>query len=111
MTDAPPLETLKYWVNRFLNRGDMETWNSAEASCKWLHARYPEEATGEAEYVERMRVAQLCDLEHLLTTAMSLEERSDTKDYVERCRILLSWLVEAGAAQPARRICDHGKSL
>lgn len=104
--DWPEFE-LKQRIYAFVEAGRINQWTPAENAIKQLVSRYPAAADQEACRWESMRVSQNCDLNHLPISTMTRKQRDDTKDYVDRCEIVIKWLVDAGARQPPPAKCFH----
>lgn len=104
--DLPEFE-LELRIYAFVETGRINQWTPAQNAIKQLVSRDQAAADQEACRWESMRVSQNCDLNHLPINAMTRKQRDDTKDYVDRCEIVIKWLVDAGARQPPPAKCFH----
>jgi len=117
-TSVPQLHSLQLSIHQYVDSINPRS-DSAEAeaaaralnSCLQLARHYPEEAFREAERWESYRTSQLCDLDHLPAHYTSAEDRTSTTRFVERCEVVIDWLVRAGVRAPSKAECYHGQRI
>lgn len=79
----------------------------AKAACEWLHVNFPDFTPRQVEHYEQLCVDKQCEAKH---EPVSDQEREALLQTAARARVIVTWLIDAGAPAPAQEaLCKHEK--